>query len=75
MLIIVITDGLKIYPKSLKDAGKGRSRGTQVRVCICSRQQRVSNPVKYFTLHLLSRITFFSYLKGGLNNLNEKRMR
>ena len=57
-MIIVITDGVKIYRKSLKEAGKGRSRDTQVRVRIRSRQQRVKNPVEYFTLQLFPHNTF-----------------
>ena len=43
-------DGVKIYRKSLKDSGKGISRDTRIRVRIRSRQQRVRNPVEYFTL-------------------------
>ena len=40
--ILHFIDGVKIYRKSLKEAGKGRSHEIQAKVRIRSRQQRVS---------------------------------
>ena len=54
---------MKIFRKTLKEAGKGSSRDTWVSVHIRSQQQWVRNSVEYFTLHLFPHIILlFSYV-------------
>ena len=68
IMMIVIRDGVKLYRKRLKEAGKGRSRGIQIGVSLTGKCKE-SCGIFHFPKSSLQQ---FRYLKIKLSVLNKE---